>query len=101
MKTQAQWTEEVLDSLDGMTRASAPADLQQRIAARLAALPKRTIALVPRRTFWLMAAGLLLLVGTNLYVLKQAGGRSGDGRMVRKGSDNPIGAEYFAPTPSI
>lgn len=61
-------TEQVLHSAEGMKRASAPAHLLGRIENRLAA-HYPIVRTLPFRTVSVAAAGLLLLLAANMYIL--------------------------------
>ncbi len=96
MKPDAQ-TERTLSSLDGMARAQMPAELRERIIAALAA-PKGRLVNMRKSFVMLMAAGLALLVGFNVYTLVQ---RSAKPATEVAGAPNPLADEYFSPAPSI
>ena len=70
MKTQHEWTEEILGSVDGMQRAKLPEGLQQRIVGAVK-FRKRASQQLPSKAVWAMAAGLALLVGANIFSLVQ------------------------------
>jgi hypothetical protein len=64
MKTNVTVIDHTLESLDGIDRATADADLYFRLQARLAGVPPRPAG-ITRPLYWTVAAGLALLIGMN------------------------------------
>jgi hypothetical protein len=63
-----QWKEEVLNSLEGIQRATPDTNLYNRIRAKVIAGQKRVV----RRSYVAMAAAcLVVLVASNVWVLAQ------------------------------
>ena len=96
MKTQQDKIEEALNSINGIQRASMPKGLQERIMLRMG---QAKIIAIPRRTIWMMAAGIALLAGLNYYTVVSAGSKTNT--EMTADNRNPIAAEYFTPTPTI
>ena len=99
MKTELEKT---LDSLDNMQRAMMPPALRDRILGAMPLQRVRTIA-ISKTTAMLLAAGLALLIGFNVYSiawhdqhLKSAGAQK-----PHHAQSNPLTDEYFMPAPSI
>lgn len=96
MEPNAQ-TDFTLSSMDSMARAQMPDALRERIIATLIARKGRVITL-RRPWVMLMAAGLALLVGFNVYTLTHRN----EAQPTRVASaSNPLADEYFSPAPSI
>jgi len=66
MKTNKTVIDQTLESLDGIDRATADADLYFRVQARLAGAPRRPAG-ITRPLYWSVAAGLTLLIGMNFF----------------------------------
>ncbi len=99
MTQKDQWIADALTSIDGLQRAQAPAGLHHATVQKLTAGTVRTIRLSPK-TIWLMAAGLLLLIGVNAYTLFSHSSEAGRiGNFAAQKS--PVITEYFTPPPSI
>lgn len=64
-----EWIEEVLSSTDKLQRAEAPSGLWQKVEDKLKAETK-IIALVPKRTIWLAAAFIAVLVVLNWMAIR-------------------------------
>ncbi len=96
MKSDSQ-TEFTLSSINGMRRAQIPDALRERIIVTLATCRGRVIRL-RRPWVMLMAAGLALLIGFNVYTLTH---RNAKPPTEVAGASNPLADEYFSPAPSI
>ncbi|WP_428653338.1 hypothetical protein [Runella sp.] len=64
-----EWIEEVLSSTNKLQRAEAPAELWQKVENKLKAETK-IITLVPKRTVWLAAASIAVLVVLNWMAIR-------------------------------
>jgi hypothetical protein len=64
------WVEEVLNSIDGITRAEAPDDIEVKILQKINAPQAKVIKLESPQFRWL-AAGIVLLIGLNMVLLSQ------------------------------
>lgn len=64
-----KWIEEVLSSTQKLQRAEAPAGLWQKVQEKVNNETK-VIALVPKRTVWLAAASIGVLVALNWVALR-------------------------------
>ncbi len=93
-------SEQTLHSLDNMQRAAMPAALQARIMAAVPARKGKIFAL-GRPTVILIAAGLALLVGFNIYSLSAHSNHGTKPAAIARMKPNPLADEYFAPAPSI
>lgn len=71
-----QWIDEILNSTDGLQKASADAHLFSRIERRL-----RECEFVSPKTVWLAAASIAILVAVNVVLIKKS---------AQSKSDNPI-----------
>lgn len=64
---QEKWVEKTLESLEGITRATAPEDLYEK-AMRRAAFGRARIVRMPAMQVWSAAACALVLVVANLFM---------------------------------
>mgnify|MGYP001619871189 CR=1 FL=1 len=62
-----QWIDEILNSTDGLQKASAGAHLFSRIERRL-----RESEFVSPKTVWLAAASIAILVAVNVVLIKKS-----------------------------
>ena len=100
MKTeQEKWIEETLGSLDGAGRAAMPASLREKLLALPGTGRLRSIPFVSGPKLWAMAAGLVLLLGLNIYAITLKQNKAAEHVSTR--SPNPLSEEYFTITPSI
>ncbi len=72
---QEDWEESILNSLEGIKRAQAPAGMYARIHAAIQAPAMRTYSRVSLLT---AAAGLALLVSANIWALQTAASENTD-----------------------
>ena len=66
MDQKEQWIDEIMNSLDGLQRAKAPAGLQERV---MKAIAKPKVIRLSPQVSWSLAAGLLLLISVNAFSL--------------------------------
>ncbi|MBU6341691.1 MAG: hypothetical protein KGS48_09380 [Bacteroidetes bacterium] len=66
MKEKDQWIESVLASLEGMEKAPAPANLYEKLAARMQERPRAMQVRMSNAQQWMVAAGLAFLLFVNI-----------------------------------
>ncbi|MCX6245294.1 MAG: hypothetical protein NTU98_11385 [Bacteroidetes bacterium] len=68
MNTKEQWISETLESLDGMRRAGSDPETYEKVMQRIRMSGTRRVYL--QASFvWKIAAGLILLIGLNVFSL--------------------------------
>lgn len=92
MKTPEQKIQEAMNSLNGIVRAQAPQEFAGRVIMQLSAVGRKRY-LVPWPKVWLAAAGLLLLLSINIYIVsvQQAPGRA----IAQQGDIRQFSNSYF------
>ena len=95
MNNQEKFAEEVINSTAGMQRATAPADLYERVMERMQTR-RKIVPLLPKMTIWQAAAAILLLVAMNVCVCLQVKQPTAP-----TANNSYIEQEYFSHTESI
>jgi membrane protease subunit (stomatin/prohibitin family) len=93
MNSKEQWIDEVMNSLNGMKHAQAPAGLQQRIMNELARRKQMSLR-IPASLSWSLAAGLLLLVSLNIFSVAYL--NKAQQKVTMKESSREMAREYFS-----
>jgi hypothetical protein len=95
MNNQEKFAEEVINSTAGMQRATAPADLYERVMERMQT-GRKTVPLLPKVAIWQAAAAILLLAALNVYICLQVMQPT-----ATTANNSYIEQEYFSHTESI
>lgn len=90
MEPKEAWIESVMDSLNTTGRAPAPPDIEAQIMKRIQRLSARVIVL-PKRTVYMAAAALALLLSLNCYMMFYHSGVKTN----NYANQDPISSEYF------
>lgn len=96
MEQKDRWIDEVLNSVDGIGHVPAPSRLHESLMQRFQDLQAKHI--FPKRTVWLAAAGLALLISINAYTLLSHAPAQ---QSSTANSEHPLTKEYFSLLPTI
>lgn len=91
MQNRELWIDSVMNSLDNTARATAPVDIEVQVMKRVQRLSAKIITL-PRRTIYLAAAGMALLITLNYYMISSSTHTAAPNNYANQ---DPITTEYF------
>jgi hypothetical protein len=69
MEPKEQWIEETLNSLDGMKQVTASEALKNRLKNIPITISPGIRVMVPKRSIWLAAASIALIIGINIAAI--------------------------------
>jgi hypothetical protein len=87
MEPKEQWIEETLNSLDGMKQVTASEALKNRLKSIPITISPGIRVMVPKRSIWLAAASIALIIGINIAAIYTTQQQTADAETVE--------ADYF------